>query len=90
MVLTIDKLRLVEDARFQLSPAPGDWTLVLSQPRDQDAGECGSHFARSLSWTEFAPADRPTTNNNANANTNRRRRPRKASTSVKCPRWSQS
>lgn len=42
LVLTIDKLRLVDETRFKLGQAPDDRGLVLSQPRPTDAGlyEC--------------------------------------------------
>lgn len=40
-MITIDKLRLVDDHRFQLAHAEHDWTLVLSQPNNSDAGEFG-------------------------------------------------
>ena len=38
-MLTIDKLRLVDDSRFEVAQAPADWTLRLSQPTDSDAGK---------------------------------------------------
>lgn len=38
-MLSIDKLRLIDDARFRLSQASSDWTLVVAQPKESDGGE---------------------------------------------------
>lgn len=39
-MLTIDRLRLIDDQRFQLVQAGShDWTLMLAQPRQTDEGK---------------------------------------------------
>lgn len=39
LVLSIDRLKLIEDPRFQLAQSEHNWTLVLRQPTNEDAGE---------------------------------------------------
>jgi len=38
-VISVDKMRLIGDQRFSLAQANDDWTLMISQPNEQDAGE---------------------------------------------------